>query len=233
MTYNEFIQNILDTRGRFNIPDGEYKERHHIVPKSVGGTNDEENLIDLYAKEHFIAHRLLALENPDNSSFIRAWYLMSHLKNDKEERYECTPEEYEEAKIAFVSLMREAMSGENNPMFGHSFTPYEMTEEIKQKISNSLKGRMSEERMGEGNPFYGKHHSEETKRVFSEQRKRGKHPKAKRVVCDGVIYDCIVDCAEFYDVPYHTMKHWLDPNYPNKIPQRFVELGLKVLSKGE
>ena len=53
MTYNEFIQNILDTRGRFGIPDGEYKERHHIVPKCLGGTNDKENLIDghVYCKE--------------------------------------------------------------------------------------------------------------------------------------------------------------------------------------
>lgn len=47
--YDKFIQNILDTRGRFGIPEGEYKERHHIIPRCIGGTDDEGNLIDLYA----------------------------------------------------------------------------------------------------------------------------------------------------------------------------------------
>ena len=67
LTYNEFIQNILDTRGRFGVHEGEYKERHHVIPKCLGGTNDKNNLIDLYAKEHYIAHKLLALENPSNN----------------------------------------------------------------------------------------------------------------------------------------------------------------------
>ena len=31
MTYDEFIQNILNTRGRFSVPESEYKERHHMV----------------------------------------------------------------------------------------------------------------------------------------------------------------------------------------------------------
>lgn len=65
MTYENFINNILNTRGRFacgNI----YHERHHILPKSLGGTDEENNLIDLFAREHFIAHKLLALENPKN-----------------------------------------------------------------------------------------------------------------------------------------------------------------------
>ena len=51
VTYEEFINNILESRGRFACGN-EYHERHNIVPKSIGGTNDEENLIDLYAREH-------------------------------------------------------------------------------------------------------------------------------------------------------------------------------------
>ena len=46
MSYAEFIQNILDTRGRFACGE-EYHERHHIIPKCCGGTDDEYNLIDL------------------------------------------------------------------------------------------------------------------------------------------------------------------------------------------
>ena len=109
-TYEEFIQNILNGRGRFNCGD-EYHERHHIMPKCCGGTNDKENLIDLFAREHFEAHRLLALENPNNNELIYAWNCMAILNNDRQNRYMITPEEYEERRILFHI----AISGENNP----------------------------------------------------------------------------------------------------------------------
>lgn len=34
-------------------------ERHHIVPRSLGGSNDEANLVLLSYRQHFICHRLL------------------------------------------------------------------------------------------------------------------------------------------------------------------------------
>ena len=86
ITYEEFIQNILDTRGRFACGD-EYHERHHIIPKCMGGTNDKDNLIDLYAREHFEAHRLLALENPENEKLIYAWHMMAVVKDKNQDRY--------------------------------------------------------------------------------------------------------------------------------------------------
>lgn len=124
MTYNEFIQNILNTRGRFNCGN-EYHERHHIVPRCMGGTNDEENLIDLFAREHFIAHKLLAEENPDNKSLVFAWTCMAFPNSGVQKRYELTPEEYEEARKA----ISKAMSGRY------------VSEETKKKISDAKKGK--------------------------------------------------------------------------------------------
>lgn len=40
-------------------PDG-YVERHHILPRALGGTDDSSNLVALTAREHFVAHVLLA-----------------------------------------------------------------------------------------------------------------------------------------------------------------------------
>lgn len=37
----------------------EYCERHHIIPKALGGTDEEFNLVNLLPREHFIAHLLL------------------------------------------------------------------------------------------------------------------------------------------------------------------------------
>lgn len=36
-----------------------YTERHHIVPVSLGGTNDAANLVILSAREHYVCHKLL------------------------------------------------------------------------------------------------------------------------------------------------------------------------------
>lgn len=165
--YNDFINNILETRGRFNC-DG-YCERHHIQPKCLNGSNDENNLIDLYAREHFEAHRLLALENPDNNKLVAAWWMMSHSNgNDNQKWYELTSEEYEEARIAFVN----SVSGENHPMFGKH-----LSVETKRKISEAHKGqrhseearrKMSEAHKGENNHNYGKPMSNEQKRKLSE-----------------------------------------------------------------
>lgn len=40
-------------------PEG-YVERHHILPKALGGSDDSSNLVALTAREHFVAHVLLA-----------------------------------------------------------------------------------------------------------------------------------------------------------------------------
>ena len=35
-----------------------YTERHHIVPRCLGGSNEPDNIIALTAREHFVCHRL-------------------------------------------------------------------------------------------------------------------------------------------------------------------------------
>ena len=36
-----------------------YTESHHILPRSMGGSNEKANLVNLTAREHFICHILL------------------------------------------------------------------------------------------------------------------------------------------------------------------------------
>jgi hypothetical protein len=52
--YSEFIS---DRQGK---PTPEPSERHHILPRQVGGSDDSENLIRLSSADHFFAHLLLA-----------------------------------------------------------------------------------------------------------------------------------------------------------------------------
>ena len=52
------IYNQLIERARLRTSSG-YVERHHILPRCMGGADFEENLVSLYPEEHFVAHALL------------------------------------------------------------------------------------------------------------------------------------------------------------------------------
>lgn len=53
----------MESRKNRERIDGQYYERHHIVMKSMGGEDSEENIVYLTAREHFIAHWLLKINN--------------------------------------------------------------------------------------------------------------------------------------------------------------------------
>ena len=110
MTYQEFINDILQNRGRF-IDSDKYHERHHIIPRCKNGTDHKDNLIDLFAREHFIAHKLLAEENADDDQLVSAYIIMAFTKDQNQDRYELTPDEYEKARQAHAKRF----SGGNNP----------------------------------------------------------------------------------------------------------------------
>lgn len=152
MTYEEFIDNILITRGRFNCAD-KYHERHHINPTCCGGCNDEENLIDLFAEEHYIAHKLLALENPDNDKLQFAWWQMSHCKKEERE-YEVSAEDYAMARAAHAdAVRRQSIKLWENP---------ETRAKIQSSLSNpDTRKKMSESAKRRYNTPKGKLHIEE------------------------------------------------------------------------
>jgi hypothetical protein len=49
-----------------------YCERHHIIPKCLGGSNFETNLVNLTPEEHYVAHQLLVKIYPDNDALVYA-----------------------------------------------------------------------------------------------------------------------------------------------------------------
>ena len=176
MTYLEFINNILETRGRFSC-NSEYHERHHIVPKCMNGSDDEINLIDLYAREHYEAHRLLAEENPDNQKLVFAWWIMSTNSSSTDGRYKLTSEEYEAAKVALSVAQSKTKKElfkdkENHPMFGKSHS-----KEAKQKMSNAKKGKPSTNK--------GKSLSESQKKMLIDSRIGSKWSKEQHEKMDG------------------------------------------------
>ena len=78
--HNMNYQKIYDSlifKGKNRQSIEGYKERHHIIPKSLGGSNDLFNLVDLTAREHFIAHFLLAKMHGGNQ-----WLAISRMRGN-------------------------------------------------------------------------------------------------------------------------------------------------------
>ena len=65
-----------------------YIELHHIIPQSLGGSNDRDNLVELTAREHFICHWLLVkmTEGDDRGKMIYALKGMK-AENRYQQRY--------------------------------------------------------------------------------------------------------------------------------------------------
>lgn len=63
MNYSAHYERLI-ARARDRVLDG-YVERHHVIPKCMGGSDKRENLVQLTAEEHFVAHQLLHKIYPD------------------------------------------------------------------------------------------------------------------------------------------------------------------------
>ena len=82
--YDSIIKNALDANR------SGYTEKHHIIPRSLGGTDEETNLVKLTAREHFICHYLLT---KIYDKFSTEWYKMHNAfqmmncSSNNQERY--------------------------------------------------------------------------------------------------------------------------------------------------
>ena len=96
-----------------------YSECHHVIPKAHGGSDNPENLVQLTAREHFIAHWLLWRIHRDRATAL-AFRLLCDTAGRPRGR------SYAEAK----SLYAAAMTGEANVA---------KRQEVREKISTALR----------------------------------------------------------------------------------------------
>ena len=117
MNYKRIYNSIVFNRLANPLPKKHYTEKHHIVPRSLGGGDEKSNLVRLTAREHFICHMLLAEMFPRNS---REWYKMNRAfmamnrVSGKQNRY-INSRYYELKRIDFSTVIREAHRGDKNP----------------------------------------------------------------------------------------------------------------------
>ena len=101
----------------------------------------KKNVIDLLAEEHYMAHKLLALENPDNDKLQFAWWQMCHCKKDERE-YEVSAEDYAMAREAHAdAISKQGIKRWANPEIRAKLQASLSSPETRDKMRNSAKNR--------------------------------------------------------------------------------------------
>jgi hypothetical protein len=80
----KLIYKQICERGQIRSLDSAiYTEKHHIIPRCMGGSSEKSNLTKLTAKEHFICHKLLHKIYPDNEKLRYAFWAMCNQVNKR------------------------------------------------------------------------------------------------------------------------------------------------------
>ena len=60
--YTKYYTQLVESRKQLNrqFSTGCGLEKHHIIPKSLGGTDNKNNIVVFTPREHCLAHMLLA-----------------------------------------------------------------------------------------------------------------------------------------------------------------------------
>ena len=172
MNYRKVYDQII-SRASSRSLEG-YAENHHIVPRCIGGSDDDTNMVRLTAREHFVSHWLL-YKIHKTSSLAYAWNAMC-LNGSGQERYNSKSFEY--ARIAAGKAQSLRISGSGHHLYGKHHSS-----ETRAKISEANRGlvKHSEEAKElrrqwvlEGKTgMLGMKHTEESKKKISDAR-RGK-----------------------------------------------------------
>jgi NUMOD3 motif len=131
--YTLWYYSIINNAQTRILPSTSYTEKHHIIPKSLTGTNDKHNLVSLTAREHFICHWLLTkMTSGKAKSKMHLALLKMCVISSTHQRYKPSGIIYEKIRIAAGN----ANSGVNSPTYGRKRTPEEIAKTVKTFMYN-------------------------------------------------------------------------------------------------
>lgn len=84
--YTRIYFSIIENARSRILPKEVYREKHHIIPRCMNGTDDLTNIVSLTAREHLLCHKLLVkmTEGPVKGKLSFAVLLMAGQKSNSE-----------------------------------------------------------------------------------------------------------------------------------------------------
>lgn len=184
MNYQKIHDQIIERAKTENRKKGGdvYYERHHIVPRCMNGTDDDENLVLLTAREHFVVHKLLCEIYPDNDKLFFAYRRMTMKSKFNKRDYIVSSREYSEIRSKFSIFIskvnKHPLEEEHKNKISIALTGVPKSKEHVKKISIALTGRQHSSDHIEKNRIshIGKTHSAEIKKKISNSKLGEKNP---------------------------------------------------------
>lgn len=105
--YTRWYLKIITHASQRKPLDG-YVEKHHIIPKCIGGSDSSSNIVLLTAKEHFICHKLLTkmAMTPDSKLKMQFAFFSMTRSNQNQKRTRLSSREYSRVRNMFSEHMK-------------------------------------------------------------------------------------------------------------------------------
>ena len=176
--YTQWYYNIISNAKTRHLSG--YKERHHIIPKSLGGTNYKSNIVKLTAKEHFVCHHLLVkmVTGDAKKKMSYAVWLLCNLKNPSQtDRYVPNSRVYETIRKLHANTVSAKFKGVKKT---YSYWK-DKTHSIESKELQSLV------KQGENNPMWGRKHRQTSIDNIIAAQKNIPKPKFTCIHCNTTV----------------------------------------------
>jgi hypothetical protein len=163
------------------------RERHHIIPRSLGGSDDKSNLVYLTCREHFLCHWMLVKMTQGEARNKMLYALMGmRAENEHQNRYHTvfTARVYEHYRIEHARIHSETMKGRPAWNKGRKLEGEELERQRERtknrKIDPVKQAEGQRKRLEKLKDFK---HSEETKlkqSIASKGKPKGPHSEEHR-----------------------------------------------------
>jgi hypothetical protein len=130
--YTSLYFKLIEARKNRLLDSNQDYEKHHIIPKCLGGKNSNDNMISLTYREHFLAHWLLTKMCVNLNEEIKMKYAFNCLTTLKNENHK-------RITTSWQFAIARKHNKEANKM-GKSNKGSKWNEQSKINLSNSLKG---------------------------------------------------------------------------------------------
>ena len=214
IAYNNLVEKAK-TRGLNKRKLGYYTEKHHIVPKCMGGKNERSNYVLFTFREHLVAHELLARIYDDVVDLKHVLYFMYHGSNKKHKiEIRMTSRQLEELRIASIEFLSKKFKGRK--VKREWVEKANKTKALHKKLNLPRKKISVENRIGMVFSEERKRKISESmkgKTISNETRKKQSISHGKKIQGpDGTIYNSITECSEKTGITRRKLGYWIQNN---------------------
>jgi len=140
--YTKHYMLLIEKAKNRKLPKGQYKEHHHIIPESMGGSNDKTNKVWLTGREHALCHwALLKMTEGENRSKMSYAFNGMNAENEFQQRYHSRiiTRAYERHRIEHAKVHSERMKAKNLIPWNKGGVP--ITEEHRENLRKAALNR--------------------------------------------------------------------------------------------